>query len=342
MAKWEELPMADKTQYMRIAVKNGFRDIRTIREAYNEYASGGEMQVKEEHSLGGPEESKIDIGGNLLAGFPLMTHSGQSLSGYPANKFYNGGDKDKTGPTYNAETKKWTNAKGQDITEKSFKKKDGSTTTYLASGAVMTESMDKKEPSYTYAPGIKRVYIGGDINEARQKYFDTDTEFTDSIKSIAKRYGIKPNVLASRVAKEGPVDAAIRHYNGTNGYFKRGDMKGPAWGLDDLGYMINKGLIAWPKNREIDTDFLFENEKGRTTRSVYSEHYFDGMELTAAALQRFRREMKKKFPKATEAQLDQYAAAAFNMGMTGATNAIRSGKLKDSYRPFINIKAYGG
>lgn len=41
MAKWEELPIADRAEYMRIAVKNGYRDIRSIREAYNKYANGG-------------------------------------------------------------------------------------------------------------------------------------------------------------------------------------------------------------------------------------------------------------------------------------------------------------
>ena len=47
MAKWEELPIADRAQYMRIAVQNGYRDIRSIREAYNRYAEGG--------TKGGPE-----------------------------------------------------------------------------------------------------------------------------------------------------------------------------------------------------------------------------------------------------------------------------------------------
>ena len=41
MAKWEELPIADRAKYMEIAVKNGYRDIRSIKEAYNQYAKGG-------------------------------------------------------------------------------------------------------------------------------------------------------------------------------------------------------------------------------------------------------------------------------------------------------------
>lgn len=41
MAKWEELPIVDRAKYMKIAVKNGYRDIRSIKEAYNQYAKGG-------------------------------------------------------------------------------------------------------------------------------------------------------------------------------------------------------------------------------------------------------------------------------------------------------------
>lgn len=41
MAKWEELPLANRAQYMKLAVQNGYRDIRSIREAYNIYAEGG-------------------------------------------------------------------------------------------------------------------------------------------------------------------------------------------------------------------------------------------------------------------------------------------------------------
>lgn len=48
MAKWEELPLLDRAKYMRLAVQNGYRDIRSIREAYNIYAEGG--------TKGGPED----------------------------------------------------------------------------------------------------------------------------------------------------------------------------------------------------------------------------------------------------------------------------------------------
>ena len=48
MAKWEELSMRDRSQYMRLAVQNGYRDIRSIREAYNIYAEGGTKEDPED------------------------------------------------------------------------------------------------------------------------------------------------------------------------------------------------------------------------------------------------------------------------------------------------------
>ena len=84
------------------------------------------------------------------------------------------------------------------------------------------------------------------------------------------------------------------------------------------------------------------NEKGRTTYSVGSDNYMDGVELTAVALKYFKDRMRQQYPKASEAQLEQYATAAFNNGMTGATNLINQGKIQSAYKPFINIRKNGG
>ena len=298
MAKWEELPIADRAQYMRIAVQNGYRDIRSIREAYNIYAEGGPK-----------------------------------------------GSNKKVGPTYNPQTKIWTNYKGQNITGKSFKGQYG-TTTYLDSGAVDLDTSDisgkYNDYHWRYASNAPRVYIGGSTNEARQKYFDLDTELTNTVKAVAKQYGISPNVLASRIAREGPIDEAIRNYNNTNGYFQRGDMIGPIWGLDDMGTLIDNGTVKLRNGFMVDTDYEMVNEKGRTTYSVGSDNYMDGVELTAIALKYFKDKMRKKYPKASEALLEQYATAAFNTGMTGALNLINKGKIKNAYKPFIQIKKNGG
>ena len=66
---WDNLSIKDKAKYIEFAVKNGYKDLDIIKDAYNKFANGG------------PKEDN------------------------------------KIGPTYNPETKRWTNYKGQDITD---------------------------------------------------------------------------------------------------------------------------------------------------------------------------------------------------------------------------------
>ena len=196
--------------------------------------------------------------------------------------------------------------------------------------------------SKKYQAGGKRRYIGGNTNEARQKYFDTDKEFTDSVKVIAKRYNINPNLLASRMAKEGPIDKAINYYNDTNGKFDRREVHGSDWGLDDTGNNLNEGIITLKEPYLSYYDEEFFNEKGREVNSVYSPNWNFGISATAAELEYRRNEMKKRFPNLSDEQLDAAASAAFNRGMYGATKYIKQGRDLNEYSPFINIKKMGG
>ena len=196
--------------------------------------------------------------------------------------------------------------------------------------------------SKKYQAGGKRRYIGGNTNEARQKYFDTDKEFTDSVKVIAKRYNINPNLLASRMAKEGPIDKAINYYNNTNGEFDRREVHGIDWGLDDTGNNLNEGIITLKEPYLSYYDEEFFNEKGREVNSVYSPNWNFGISATAAELEYRRNEMKKRFPNLSDEQLDAAASAAFNRGMYGATKYIKQGRDLNEYSPFINIKKMGG
>ncbi len=196
--------------------------------------------------------------------------------------------------------------------------------------------------SKKYQNGGKRRYIGGSTNEARQKYFDTDKELTDSVKVIAKRYNINPNLLASRMAKEGPIDKAINYYNDTNGKFDRREVHGIDWGLDDTGNNLNEGIITLKEPYLSYYDEEFFNEKGRKVNSVYSPNWNFGISATAAELEYRRNEMKKRFPNLSDEQLDAAAAASFNRGMYGATKYIKQGKDLNEYSPFINIKKMGG
>ena len=196
--------------------------------------------------------------------------------------------------------------------------------------------------SKKYQNGGKRRYIGGSTNEARQKYFDTDKELTDSVKVIAKRYNINPNLLASRMAKEGPIDKAINYYNDTNGKFDRREVHGSDWGLDDTGSNLNEGIITLKEPYLSYYDEEFFNEKGREVNSVYSPNWNFGISATAAELEYRRNEMKKRFPNLSDEQLDAAASAAFNRGIYGASKYIKQGKDLNQYSPFINIKKMGG
>lgn len=196
--------------------------------------------------------------------------------------------------------------------------------------------------SKKYQNGGKRRYIGGSTNEARQKYFDTDKELTDSVKVIAKRYNINPNLLASRMAKEGPIDKAINYYNDTNGKFDRREVHGIDWGLDDTGNNLNEGIITLKEPYLNYYDEEFFNEKDRKVNSVYSPNWNFGISATAAELEYRRNEMKKRFPNLSDEQLDAAASAAFNRGIYGATKYIKQGKDLNEYSPFINIKKMGG
>ena len=196
--------------------------------------------------------------------------------------------------------------------------------------------------SKKYQNGGKRRYIGGNTNEARQKYFDTDKEFTDSVKVIAKRYNINPNLLASRMAKEGPIDKAINYYNNTNGEFDRREVHGRDWGLDDTGNNLNEGIITLKEPYLNYYDEEFFNEKDRKINSVYSPDWNFGISATAAELKYRRDEMKKRFPNLSDEQLDAAASAAFNRGIYGASKYIKQGKDLNEYSPFINIKKMGG
>lgn len=196
--------------------------------------------------------------------------------------------------------------------------------------------------SKKYQAGGKRRYIGGNTNEARQKYFDTDKEFTDSVKVIAKRYNINPNLLASRMAKEGPIDKAINYYNNTNGEFDRREVHGIDWGLDDTGNNLNEGIITLKEPYLNYYDEEFFNEKDRKVNSVYSPNWNFGISATAAELEYRRNEMKKRFPNLSDEQLDAAASAAFNRGIYGAIEYIKQGRDLNEYSPFINIKKMGG
>lgn len=45
---WNKLSMKDKANYIRLAVRNNIKDLGTIRNIYNQYATGGYKDDKGE------------------------------------------------------------------------------------------------------------------------------------------------------------------------------------------------------------------------------------------------------------------------------------------------------
>lgn len=216
--------------------------------------------------------------------------------------------------------------------------KDGFAVNYTPNGREINRRRGRQTP-----------YISGKGRNAQeQAYFDTDKVFTDSTKVKAKRYGLNPNVLASRLAREG-IDPAIEEYNRSGGKslisgYNDG-VSGSLWGLDDFASNIRSGATTLIEPWINWEDEEFENEKGRLTQSAYFPGgWSDATSGVAAELKGRRDRMAKKFPKLTQDELDIAALAAYNQGEQKTINDIKTKGIKSvsRYKPFINIKALGG
>lgn len=217
---------------------------------------------------------------------------------------------------------------------------------------------------------MSRKYIGGTSNQqVRQKYYDTDPELSALVKEVAQQYQLNPNLLASRIADEGPIDKAVRVYNqeGPNngwlltqsakrlneqtgeyedrwGNFGRFYSEGQNWGLDDLDTRINNGDIKilgdYSKVSNDNKPYDFENEAGRITktRGIPSLRY--GIEATAAELQARRNNMIKKYPNMSDQWYDAASQASFNYGEEGVKKFGTN--IPSKFNPYIVLKKKGG
>ena len=192
-------------------------------------------------------------------------------------------------------------------------------------------------------------YIGGEPRETRQKYFTVDKEFTDSVNSIAKRYGLNPSVVASRIAEEGPIDNAIDVYNnkekkGTTGLILSDDRNkgtfGPLWGLDDFYTRAKDNTVKVTTSAPHSYNKrMFVNEHGRLTESIDSPQWWFGIEATAAEMKARRDKLKKNNPWMNNQQLDAAAAMSFNYGEWGVQKHINQGKsIPKRFNPYIKTK----
>lgn len=255
----------------------------------------------------------------------------------------------KTGPIFNPFTKSWyrgdVNNKTYLTTDKKYKKPFGYTM-YSKDGFAVNYNNDGKEIDRrkgTQTPSI----TGNSRNIREQKYFDTDKEYTDSVNVISKRYGLNPNLVASRLAKEN-IDRAINRYNESGGKhlisntFYDDDIAGPIWGLDDFHSNVQEGKTQLKEPWVSYEDVIFNNEKGRVTNSAMFNSWSDIISATAAELKGRRDRLKKNYPNISEHELDAIASGSFNRGEVGIRNYIKEKGIKrvyDEYKPFINLKS---
>lgn len=255
----------------------------------------------------------------------------------------------KTGPIFNPFTKSWyrgdVNNRTYLTTDKKYKKPFGYTM-YSEDGFAVNYNNDGKEIDRrkgTQTPSI----TGNSRNIREQKYFDTDKEYTDSVNVISKRYGLNPNMVASRLAREN-IDRAINRYNESGGKhlisntFYDDDIAGPIWGLDDFHSNVQEGKTQLKEPWVSYEDVIFNNEKGRVTNSAMFNSWSDIISATAAELKGRRDRLKKNYPNISEHELDAIASGSFNRGEVGIRNYIKEKGIKrvyDEYKPFINLKS---
>lgn len=261
-------------------------------------------------------------------------------------------------PIFNPYYKKWFRS-GKQL-KKRYEKPFGYTE-YTNDGFAV--NYNNKGHELSRKKGTQTPYISGSRNKQEQKYFDIDKEYTDSVKAISKRYGLNPNLVASRLSREG-IDAAVKMYNESGGrkllshnvgehigydYIpKYGLVKthddflgGPLWGLDWLHDDIQRGDVKIKEPNFTYENARFTNEHGTPTNTGMFTKWNDVISATAAELASRRDAMKQAFPNANDVQLDAAASGAFNLGIPTAKQKGLNYLVKN-YKPFINLKAGGG
>ena len=186
---------------------------------------------------------------------------------------------------------------------------------------------------------IKPTYIGGKTDKARAEFWRQEPVMQHAVDSIAGEYNINNDALKYRLDHEGFTDAAIkmRNYAIQNpkwadieeyrGYsLLNGDKLASGislFGLDDVATLIDEGKVNLIN--ESWRDGTAKNEKGRETHYATSDNVKGNIGIMAATLKAMRDQAKKDFPKASEADLDRYAAAYYNRGFTGGKKYVKSG-----------------
>lgn len=261
----------------------------------------------------------------------------------------------KGGPIFNPYTKEW---KVEDKPLKRTINKPWGKTVYTDDGFAV--NYNKKGVEIGRTKGTQTPSIRGTVDEQRQKYFDIDTELTDSIKAISNRYGVNPNSVASRMAKEGGIDTWINNYNNSGGkeLFSKSkptkkQIKNPtihpynssAWGMDWFTDRIKSGEQTLKEPWATYTEGKFINKFGTETHPAIFDTWNGVISGTASELKSRKDMLKKSYPKLNNSQLDALSRASYNMGHSEMKSAIKKKGLSNiinRYPNLINLKAKGG
>lgn len=268
-----------------------------------------------------------------------MNNLASQYAAYGGRLFQDGGDQ----PIFNPFSRQWTR-QGRPL-KMTYDKPWGSTV-YTKDGFAVNYDKNNHEigrTKGTQTPSIQDKK--GRRNVEEQAYFDLDKELSDSVKTISKRYGLNPNMVASRIAREG-IDEAIKAYNLTGDLASKYPIfLGKYWGLDDFHSDSQSGYLNIREPWFNYKDAEFNNEHGTLKHTGNFGNAGDMISATAAELEYRRNEMKKKYPHLNEEQLDAAGLGAFHRGVPGFNAYVkRKGmdKALREYKPFINLKADGG
>jgi hypothetical protein len=191
---------------------------------------------------------------------------------------------------------------------------------------------------------VKRDYIGGNSNEARNKFWNQDAVLNHAVDSIANRYNIPSNALRYRLNHEGFVDNVIKRRNmsksnndlfledniGYNLLHSKKYNGALHFGLDDVGSMIQNGKVKLINENWGSGEFT--NEKGRTTNAAIGDSVSDNIGITAATLKYFADTIRQKYPNLSNYDVYRYANAYYNRGNTGGDKWVSNGASGYSYK----------
>ena len=189
-------------------------------------------------------------------------------------------------------------------------------------------------------------YIGGYGNEPRIEYLNRHKDLVYEINKIAKRYGINPNIVINRMAKEGFIDDMIRKNNdayANDGMIDPGLMlyelnikptdinasSYNAFGLDSTmgDYLDGKIRVDVDDTNEFNSSMSpigdRRNESGLEVHD-YMIPTKNAIHLYSADLLSRRKAMKDAYPDFNDDELDAATNAAFNRGVEGAKRFINN------------------